>query len=262
MKRILTHSHIRMYLLLAVICAFLALAASVFAQDTTTTNDRGAEIEARQAEMEAKQAERQAEAEAKQLERETAMEARKVEMEEKKAEREAAMEVHRAELEVKKEERATAIEEKKAEIEARREEKRAVLTERIQTRITGLAENATARLQAAIASMGEIVSRIKSRAEVLEARGVDVSDALRILDSAEAKLAEASAELSGIDVDVEYVVTSDEPRTDWENARAQFSAIRDLLKEARELLREAVSALKEAVQAADTSSSTEETTTE
>jgi len=51
--------------------------------------------------------------------------------------------------------------------------------------------------------------------------------------------------------DVEYAATSDDPRTDWQDTKAQFQEVRELVRTAHSLLREALAALKDAVAASD-----------
>ena len=170
------------------------------------------------------------------------------------AERRSALEERKAEAETRRTEfasqmeaRKTELEAKRVEIQARREERVATLQVQAQERIINLAENATARLTAIIIKLGEFADRLRERAGELEARGIDTTDVIAALDSAERILTQASNALDSVDIDVEYAVTSDQPQTDWADARAQFTEIRDLIKEAHALLREAVAALKAAV---------------
>lgn len=176
------------------------------------------------------------------------------------ADRVAELEVHRAEAEARRAEFVAKMEERKAEIEAKRtemlargEEHRAALREQAQQRITTMAERATERLTTIIDEFDATADRMRERAEDLEADGVDISEVVSSIDSADRILTQARNALDSIDVDVEYAVTSEEPSADWADARAQLVEIRDLIKEAQELLREAVATMKSAAEEAGVS---------
>ena len=142
--------------------------------------------------------------------------------------------------------RRADIAEKRALIETRRAEGRAILAETTQTRVTTIAGAAAARLTATIDKLALIAVRLRVYALDLQARGVDVTAELTALSTIETLFADARSSLEDIDVEIEFVVTSDTPRDDWAAARAQFAAISDTLKEAYELLRETITALKAA----------------
>ncbi|MEX0918089.1 MAG: hypothetical protein WDZ93_02945 [Candidatus Paceibacterota bacterium] len=131
-----------------------------------------------------------------------------------------------------------------AEIQERRAENRAALTAAAQSRINTLADTAADRLIAEAEKLAAIVDRMQTYAETLSGQGVDVAAEVAALESVDALLEDALAALRGIDIDIEYIVTSDKPMTDWSEVRAQFVRIKDVLIEARQLLRETVVALK------------------
>lgn len=226
MKHI-THSHIRMYLLIAVICALLAGAASVFAEDATSTDNDSATTT----------------------------------LSDRMAARKARMEERKAEMEARIEERKNRLEAKRAELQQRQEDRQQLLSERMQNRINTVSDNVTGLLERAIERLSGIIDRIENRAAELETDGVDTGDAMDILDEAKTKLNEASALLEGIDVDVDYIYSSDEPRTAWTELRDLFKEIHDMLREVRSLLKDAVAALKKAVRG-DTTDGTDETDTQ
>lgn len=147
--------------------------------------------------------------------------------------------------------RAALLDEKRIEIEERRTARVAALEAEAQTRIMTRADNATARISAIIAKLSSLADRIEARADALEAQGADVSVVRTTLESVDALLAEASSALLSIDVEVEYVVTASEPRAAWQDARAVFVGVRDLLTEAHGLLRQAVAELKTAARDTD-----------
>jgi len=275
--------------------AFLLVAPSVFAQTgyqrvqradmQAQQVERQEAAEAKKGEMEAMQAERQDAMEAKKTEveaqkaermeametkkadhaaaaeeREAMMAGKKEEMEAKREERAAAMEERKAELETKRIEREATIEEKRAEIETRKAERVAALSEQRQERVTQVAANATDRLEAGITKVQGAIDSISERAQSLEDQGVAVDTAFATLASAESTLEEAAILVSGLSVEVEYATTSDDPQADWEGARAQFDAIRNLIKEAAELTRQAVAELKAAAGASRDTVESEATT--
>ena len=152
-------------------------------------------------------------------------------------------------LEMRRARIATMLEaraEKRSVIETRRTEGSAVLAAAVQERVSMIADNAVLRLTETIDKLALIAVRLRVHALDLESRGVDVTAELSALASVEALFADARSVLAGIDVDIEYVVTSETPRAEWTEARVQFATIRDILTEAHTLLRETVTALKEA----------------
>lgn len=172
--------------------------------------------------------------------------------------RNAAMEDKRAELEALRTERMKEIETKRTEIQVRMEERRAALSSQMQERIRSLADNLTERLLNVITKLRDIITRFESRMLKLEERGVDTDAAQALIDAANQKLSEATVLLEGIDTDVEYVVTSDNPRADWGGAKETFREVHGLIKEARDLLRQALQALKDAIEAAGSPDQTDE----
>jgi len=149
------------------------------------------------------------------------------------------IEAHRADVEVKR----AALEERRTDAT----EHRAALSDARQTRLATFIKNFQDRVLDATEKLWDIHDRIETRAQELALRGVDVAITTEKLREAEAKLTEVTELLAGIDTNVEYALTSDEPKTDLAELRTLFGTIRDLLKETRELLREAVAALKDAV---------------
>lgn len=178
--------------------------------------------------------------------------------------RQAAMEEKRAALELLKTERMKEIETKRTEIKVRMEERRAAFSSQMQERIRSLTGNLTERLQNAIDRFTAIIERFESRMTKLEERGIDTSEATVLVEEAKRKLSAASIILEGADTDVEYTVTSDNPRADWSGAKETFREVHGLIKESRELLRQALQTLKDAVGEPEPegASTTEATTTD
>lgn len=144
-----------------------------------------------------------------------------------------------ADLRTNTDARRGAIEWKRALIAERRAAGSAVLAEQTQAHVTALAERAANRLESAIDKLSGLSERIRTHA------GTRADAAtLALLDQADAILADAERALADISVDIELVVTSDQPRTDWVDVRAQFAAVHDLITQAHELLRQAITSLK------------------
>lgn len=156
------------------------------------------------------------------------------------------------------EERKAMFEEKKALIDARKaslEEKRQMLENASSSRKARLSEavqikaqNGMARvagvLSSAISKSRDFADRLLAKAESLEARGLDMSNAKTIIDTADRYLDQAKEALQGIDINTEYAITSDRPIEHWQDVREQFAIVRGLLKSAHENLRAAASEMK------------------
>ncbi len=74
------------------------------------------------------------------------------------------------------------------------------------------------------------------------------------MDQVDDLLTQAETSLSGIDVNIEYALTSESPKETWVDARGQFQATAEIIRTTRPLLQEVGSILKTAAQkASDTS---------
>jgi hypothetical protein len=145
-----------------------------------------------------------------------------------------------AKIAERRDERATMI----AEIQARRDAHKAALAADVQTRVSTFAEHAATGLTGMITRLSTISAQLRIRTDAMAAAGTDVSSVTDTLDSIDALLRDAGSALSGIDIDIEYVVTSPNPTTDWAAARDQLIEIRTTVVEARDLLKDAVMALR------------------
>jgi hypothetical protein len=189
------------------------------------------------------------------------------------ASREAALEI-RAEAEIARQEtrseiadeRATTLEEREATIEATRAststereaikeemaeqkaERRAALSERASERITNLAANVSNRMDAAAARIQDIITRLETRIEKLEAAGLDVSEANDALQSAQISLNAAVNNLATIDVTVQTAISSEDPRSSWTSVKTAYQNIREQLRTAHTEIKASVQALKDAAQ--------------
>lgn len=150
----------------------------------------------------------------------------------------------RATLEQQTQQRETM----QTELQAKRETKRAELQARAQERITNLAANVSNRQEAVIARMQNIIDRINTRIDKLQALGFDTTEAETALLSAQSSVDAAYAELVTIDKQIAEVVGSEDVRTAWVKTKAVYKLVHEHLKSTRNSLRTALAALKTAAQ--------------
>lgn len=166
------------------------------------------------------------------------------------ADRRAALEARMEQLAARREATAARREEMRAKIDERRSAEAAELEELAQQRITTIANRATNELLAVVAKFEDISERLRASADARSPEDIGANAALVSLDTADGITVEARKALSDIDIAVEFVVTSDTPRADWQEVKAEYLAIRDLLAEARGQLASAIEELKGADTAA------------
>lgn len=176
------------------------------------------------------------------------MEVRKAEL----ATRAALMQEKRATLEQKTAERKTLLEQRREAIASSTLARKASLAEQVQDKVRSMSLRVANQLSTAITKLEEVSDRLRTRANDLSSRGVDVTTVISTLDQANASLSAAKRALEGIDVNIEYTVSSERPTEIWTGTRAQFQEVHAMIKEVRELLREALAEMKEAVRAAGT----------
>ena len=154
--------------------------------------------------------------------------------------------------------RAEVREEGRAELREQLEERREAIAERVeearnaisaqaQKRIINLAANISNRIDASVTRLENIATRLNRRIGKLENEGVDTTAAKAELEAAHATLATIKADMSTIDALVYGSVTSESPREDWQNVKAQYRKTRTDLLTAQNQLRASVAALKAAV---------------
>ncbi len=131
-----------------------------------------------------------------------------------------------------------------------RAERQAALTERAQQRITNLAANISNRMEAALARMEQIVNRLTTRIDELEAAGVDTEVAEGHLTDAKNALDRAKVAIADIDKEMADVTGSESPKEAWQAARGTYASVKAELLTAHQALRATVAALKDAVKAA------------
>lgn len=140
--------------------------------------------------------------------------------------------------------RRAAIEEKRQSLQNASTTRQARLSEATQERALNGMTRVNSVLITAINKTRDFADRLISRAEDLEARGLDTKAAVDFINQADQQLNLAEQALRDIDINAEYALTSDQPRTDWQDVREQFGSVRTALKSAHELLRSATSELK------------------
>lgn len=174
---------------------------------------------------------------------------------ERRAEIEANIEERRTEMQTNEEERraefASTSATRREGVEEKIAERRVQLQVRAQERITNLAANMSNRMDAAIARLNNITTRLETRIDKLSKDGVDTTTATETITSAQLSIATAAELIASIDTKVAAAVNAEDARAGWNEVKIQYGAIRDHIKTAHSELRATVTALKEAVQAAD-----------
>jgi len=136
------------------------------------------------------------------------------------------------------------------------DDRRAELDDRTKQRITNLAANISNRMDAATARMQNIIIRLESRINKLTAAGLDTSEAVAALASAQVSINAAASALQTIDVSVQAAVTSEDPRAAWQTVKRTYGDIRAQLQTAYTEIQTAIQALKAAARAGETQTST------
>lgn len=166
----------------------------------------------------------------------------------------ADLSAKRAEWASASQERQQMLAEKRAALASSSMERKAALNAAAQERMLRLAENSTAVLTRAIERMKNISSNLRERAEDMSSRGVNTIDAIALLDQVDDLVSQAETSLSGIDVNIEYSLTAENPKEAWVDARGQFQATTEIIRTIRPLLQEVVSTLRAAIKNANDTS--------
>ena len=141
-------------------------------------------------------------------------------------------------------ERRAALEAKRTALQSASSSRRALLPETTQQRaLNGMAKVASV-LSTSINKSRDFTDRLRARADALAADGLVMSNALALMDQAEAHLDLAEQAWRDLDVNAKYAITSDSPRTDWQDVREQFGAVRQAIREAHSLLRAAAAEIR------------------
>lgn len=222
------------------LCAVLALAPIVYAEDASVDASASAEVTPGtkrpgllpilNKEIRAREEALKESIDAKRAEIKTQIETRRGEI---KADVEAR-------IGIKKEGTASTSEAKRMEMKARVEAKAKMNVENV-------IRNMTARLTAAIERFENISGRIDTRLEKLKAGGVDVTAAAALQVTAKAKIADAKVAVAAIvKPTISTEATREEVKAALEGVRSQVKAAEDAVKAAHKALMEVVVAMKRA----------------
>jgi Skp family chaperone for outer membrane proteins len=158
-------------------------------------------------------------------------------------------------VEAKRETVRERVEQKRAEIQQRMEERKEQMATRAAERRQRLAERKKAlvrkffsrmyrRFQAAVSRMERIADRIESRLGKMENRGIDVTTLRSDLAGARDDIGVAEGMLQGLEEKVEEALSSDDPKTAFEEVRDIVHETRAMLKEIHRKLVDIIVAMK------------------
>lgn len=122
------------------------------------------------------------------------------------------------------------------------QDRRAGLSEQRQTRIINLAANISNRMDATIVRLSTIADRLTTRYDKMTAEGTNVTAARALLADASTALAAAATTLEDIDVRVTSATRSENPRSDWQAVKMQYSTAREEIKRAFSFLQQSITA--------------------
>ncbi len=162
----------------------------------------------------------------------------------------------RASFKEKKDEVKTQIQEKRAEIktniEERKGEKKIKLEERAKDRVTKILERVFGRFEAFVARYEGFATRIQSRIDKLDEKGVDTSEMKALLNTAEESLEDSVAEIAAAKDELDALVAGESSK----------EAIRAIVGEAKASLKETHAAFVAAVKSLKASDTDEGDDTE
>jgi len=136
------------------------------------------------------------------------------------------------------------IETRKENLEQHQEQVKVQLSERTRNRVQTATQNMMRRLERRIERLGDHALRLQELTDRFETRGADVADTRVKISEAEAYLDMASTDLDNIEANLDQVLQSQDPRSDFEDLRIASQTARDDLHASRKALVEAVSLLK------------------
>lgn len=139
------------------------------------------------------------------------------------------------------------------------QDRRVEIRDQMRDRVKNLVGNIKRRMNAAIERMGNIAGRLVTRIEKLEERGVDGTEALRLVGEAKSELSAASSIITGTDdAEVDTVIDSDIPKDAFASIKTKLREAAEHIRNAHQLLRDAIVALKEAILEAQSTENTDE----
>ena len=162
----------------------------------------------------------------------------------------------RARLEMQKkalEERRENVQDKISDVRDRFTQRKEELREDAKERIRAYFTRTIHRLTAAVERLESIADRVGSRIEKLKERGVDVRQAVTLLETADAKIAEAKTMLSSLGNSITDALSANEM------VREKVQAVQEIIKKAKQSVMDAHKALVEAIAALRSASPTPST---
>jgi len=129
-------------------------------------------------------------------------------------------------------------------VQERIEERGEKLDERRKARIRAYVGRLLKRMDAALLRFEMFSDRINSRIAKFNERGVDTTEAERLLSEAHDDIINARAELQNVQDELEVALESENPKKAFRTARASFVSARDLIKEVHASLVRVIRALK------------------
>jgi len=129
-------------------------------------------------------------------------------------------------------------------VQERIEERGEKLDERRKARIRTYVGRLLKRMDAALLRFEMFSDRINSRIAKFNERGVDTTEAERLLSEAHDDIINARAELQNVQDELEVALESENPKKAFRTARASFVSARDLIKEVHASLVRVIRALK------------------
>lgn len=118
------------------------------------------------------------------------------------------------------------------------------LPKQVEERIRRFLSNAERKMNAAIERLEILGERVTSRTDKFEERGIDTSDARKLLDIARESIAEAREKLSVAIEEARIAFESDSPKTTFGEVVSTLAGAKENLREAHQSLIQVVQALK------------------
>src|SRR3989338_198555 len=136
------------------------------------------------------------------------------------------------------------IDRKREEARERYEENKKRIVDAAKERIENYVEKFVERLEAAVDRLINIANRIESRIEKLKARGVDMAEAVRLLQVAREKIVTAEVEVRGISAALDSVLSAENPKESFAIAKKEIREAHSAIVIAQKALSEAVKAIR------------------
>ena len=137
-----------------------------------------------------------------------------------------------------------AREKRNEEIAQKRVEQQKQLAEKRKERIRAYFTRMFTRLEAAVERLNKLMARVESRIQKFEERGVDVTDAQEKLQKARSAITEADFKLNAARGLVEDILSGEDPKKIFENARETVKSTVISIKQAHRALVDSIVALK------------------